>query len=295
MKISDFRIHDTEKLDRILVKLCEMIIDGKKKNPNYYGMVAACVLDPQDEEVSAVNYFNSETGNRVHAERAAIDKYKMQFGDVPTGSIIITTLSPCSEEMAEREGSSCTDLIESAGVHKVYCGYIDPTQDESEAYHDKTFHVKQTRNEKLIAMCKTFADTFLEDDSAESSAVFEALIKQVNEEEMIHKFTQWAAKVLKLKTIPEVELSMNTEEAQQGHHTGRHTQGENKVWVYAKNRNLVDILRTLFHELVHVRQGELNMIKPNSSYPGSPIERQADEMAGKFIKIFGADHPEIFQ
>ena len=112
---------------------------------------------------------------------------------------------------------------------------------------------------------------------------------------IVQEFIKWAANVLELDTIPEVEFSYDTDEAQEGHHTGRHTEGENSVWVYVANRNMVDIFRTVFHELVHVRQGELNMIKPGSSYPGSPIEAEADIMAGKYIKIFGKDHPEIFQ
>ena len=65
--------------------------------------------------------------------------------------------------------------------------------------------------------------------------------------------------------------------------------------MYCDKRNLVDILRTVFHELVHVRQGELGMIKPSDSYPGSPIEAEADMMAGKYMKVFGKAHPEIFQ
>ena len=97
MKISDFRIHDTEKLDRILVKLSQMIINGQKEDNKYYGMVAACVLDTNNEEVCAVNYYKA--GHRVHAERAAIEKYHKQYGDIPRGSIIITTCSPCSEMM----------------------------------------------------------------------------------------------------------------------------------------------------------------------------------------------------
>lgn len=116
-----------------------------------------------------------------------------------------------------------------------------------------------------------------------------------NEEEILDDFVSWAAGILKLETIPDIEYSKDTEEAQQGHHTGRHTTDDNKVWVYAKNRNLVDILRTVFHELVHVRQGELGQIQPGDSYPGSPIEQEADVLAGKFIKIYGEKHPEIFQ
>lgn len=114
-------------------------------------------------------------------------------------------------------------------------------------------------------------------------------------QEEVDKFADWASKKLHLKTKPVIELSMDTEEAQQGHHTGSHTEGDNKVWVYAKNRNLVDILRTVFHELVHVRQSELNMIQPGSSYPGSPIEAMADMLAGKYIKIYGEKNRHIFQ
>jgi len=111
----------------------------------------------------------------------------------------------------------------------------------------------------------------------------------------VDKFAQWTARRLHLKTIPKIELSYDTQEAQDGHHTGRHTEGTNEVWVYAKNRNLVDILRTVFHELVHCRQSELGMIKPGDSYPGSPIEVMADMLAGKYMKIYGEQHHHIFQ
>lgn len=114
-------------------------------------------------------------------------------------------------------------------------------------------------------------------------------------EKEIDQFVKWTAKKLNLKKIPKVILSHDTEEAQSGHHTGSHHMGSHTVWVYAKNRNLVDILRTLFHELVHVRQDELGMIKPGDSYPGSPIEAMADMLAGKYIKIYGAQHHNIFQ
>ena len=114
-------------------------------------------------------------------------------------------------------------------------------------------------------------------------------------EDEVNKFADWASGILKLEKRPKIELSMDTEEAQNQHHTGRHIHGENSVWIYAKNRNLVDILRTVVHELTHVRQGELGMIKPGSSYPGSPIEAQADMIAGKFIKIYGEKNHHIFQ
>ena len=111
----------------------------------------------------------------------------------------------------------------------------------------------------------------------------------------VEKFVNWTAEKLNLKKVPSIELSMDSEEAQTNHHTGGHVPGEDSVWVYAKNRNLVDILRTVFHELVHVRQHEIGMIKPGDSYPGSPIEAMADMLAGKYIKIYGEKNNHIFQ
>jgi hypothetical protein len=111
----------------------------------------------------------------------------------------------------------------------------------------------------------------------------------------VEKFVDWTAERLNLKKVPTVELSMDTEEAQTNHHTGGHVPGEDSIWVYANNRNLVDILRTVFHELVHVRQHEIGMIKPGDSYPGSPIEAMADMLAGKYIKIYGEKNNHIFQ
>lgn len=111
----------------------------------------------------------------------------------------------------------------------------------------------------------------------------------------VQKFAEWASKKLNLQNPVKIELSMDTEEAQTNHHTGGHAMGSDTVWVYANNRNLVDILRTVFHELVHVRQGELGMIKPGDSYPGSPIEAMADLLAGKYIKIYGEKNRHIFQ
>jgi hypothetical protein len=115
------------------------------------------------------------------------------------------------------------------------------------------------------------------------------------DEQQIKNFIQWALKTLNMQEPhPNLNFSRDTEEAQANHRTGVHTD-DGQITIYIENRNLVDIFRTIFHELVHHRQEQLNMIKPGDSYPGSPIEAMADMMAGKYIKIYGKQHPEIFQ
>jgi len=123
----------------------------------------------------------------------------------------------------------------------------------------------------------------------------ESIYEDLDVGDQVEKFKDWAVKILKIEKPIKIDLSDDTEEAQGNHHTGGHIIGDDTIWVYAKNRNLVDILRTVFHELVHVRQGELGMVDKDDSYPGSPIEAQADMLAGKFIKIYGKKHRNIFQ
>jgi hypothetical protein len=118
---------------------------------------------------------------------------------------------------------------------------------------------------------------------------------QLDIESEVVKFANWAGRKLNIKTLPKFDLSQDTQDAQDNHHTGGHQLGGDTIWVYVKNRNLVDILRTVFHELVHVRQEELGMIEPGDSYPGSPIEVMADMLAGKYIKIYGEANHHIFQ
>ena len=164
MKISDFEIRNHDKLDSILVGLCELVIRGQKINQDL-GMVAAAVLDPDNNCVAALNY-QTESGD-VHGERAAIDAYHERFGTIPKGSIILTTCSPCTEPMPDRLGSSCRDLISSTPVHKVYAGYSDPSQQTGPG--DKTYHLQITRNKKIQDLCKAFADTWLKDELNELS------------------------------------------------------------------------------------------------------------------------------
>ena len=160
MKISDFQIHNYNKLDNILVRLCELVIQGQQRDPAEYGMVAAAVLDPDNNCVAALNYRNGQ--GDVHGERAAIEAYHDRFGEIPAGSIILTTCSPCTEPMPDRVGSSCKALISRTPVHKVYAGYRDPSQQTFGG--DKTYHLEITRNKKIKELCQAFANTWLKDE-----------------------------------------------------------------------------------------------------------------------------------
>jgi hypothetical protein len=67
--------------------------------------------------------------------------------------------------------------------------------------------------------------------------------------------------------------------------------------VYAKNRAIIDVCRSIAHELVHHSQnleGRLiDAIKDGED--GSPIENEANAVAGVIIRKYGKLHPEIYE
>lgn len=158
----EYEIRNYKKLDNILERLCKLVIEGQRRDSNKFGMVAAGVLDTDNNLVVGLN-LPAGNNKRRHAERVAIDRYKEQYGDIPEGSIIITTCSPCSEHMDERYGESCTDLINQHGVKKVYAGYMDPTQEEEH----RDFNIIETEDSSIRETCKEFAATFLNENFAD--------------------------------------------------------------------------------------------------------------------------------
>lgn len=72
---------------------------------------------------------------------------------------------------------------------------------------------------------------------------------------------------------------------------------QNKVvCVYIKDRAIMDIMRSVAHELVHHHQNERGDLfgRPEEGADGSPIENEANAKAGEIIRIFGKQNPEIY-
>ena len=66
------------------------------------------------------------------------------------------------------------------------------------------------------------------------------------------------------------------------------------IKVHAGDRYLIDIMRSVAHELVHHQQNENGKLKGKISNVGGPIEDEANAVAGELLKKYGTQHPEIY-
>lgn len=111
--------------------------------------------------------------------------------------------------------------------------------------------------------------------------------------EILDKFVLFVKEQLELKTVPIIKI--------QNHRDGLKTTAnydytkENKIIkVCAKNRALVDVCRSVAHEMVHHKQYEQGRLKVQPPDIGGEIEDEANAKAGQYIKMYSKKDPNIY-
>lgn len=73
----------------------------------------------------------------------------------------------------------------------------------------------------------------------------------------------------------------------EGCSTGQYDPAEDKIYAVIVGRALVDILRTIAHEMVHMKQHGMGQIDPEKYTDiGGFAEGEANVKAGNFIKLY---------
>ena len=96
---------------------------------------------------------------------------------------------------------------------------------------------------------------------------------------------------VKLDHIPKIKLVTEIKSGNQPAF-GQFNIDTKTIDVVVHNRNPVDILRTLAHEIVHYAQGQRNELDADSGVTGSPIEDEANAEAGVIMRLFAKHHPK---
>ena len=111
--------------------------------------------------------------------------------------------------------------------------------------------------------------------------------------EILDKFVLFVKEQLELKSVPTIKI--------QNHRDGLKTTAnydytkENKIIkVCAKNRALVDVCRSVAHEMVHHKQYEQGRLKVQPPDIGGEIEDEANAKAGQYIKMYSKKDPNIY-
>jgi hypothetical protein len=120
------------------------------------------------------------------------------------------------------------------------------------------------------------------------------LIQCENPKDIIADFLNFSCKELGIQTLPRITFISKPISNSESNSFAAYSPNMKQVQLYIKNRHILDILRSLCHELVHYRQDLNDQLKPDSGKTGSEEENEANSVAGQVMRKYGKLHPELF-
>ena len=149
---------------------------------------------------------------------------------------------------------------------------------------------------------KTFQEFITEASGSERTSIEEF-------EKLVQKFLPYVFKELKIKTIPPIHFvngkdGLHVKDVpgitiiknsgfSQVKGTFGQTSQKNRIVVNVENRQPLDALRTLAHELCHYHQHLTGV--HGTGETGSPTENQANVKSGIIMRNFDFSHPNVFK
>jgi len=112
---------------------------------------------------------------------------------------------------------------------------------------------------------------------------------------ILHDFVRFAAEYLELETLPKFDFVFDAKQSVENKSFGGYRPGAEHITITVKNRHVMDVCRTLAHELVHFKQ-DLNdeLADDDAGSTGSPQENDANAQAAVIMRNWGKTHPDYF-
>jgi len=108
---------------------------------------------------------------------------------------------------------------------------------------------------------------------------------------LIKNFINFVCSNLKIKENCEVTL---TSDRSNGMTTAAYQPSTNKTYILVQGRHIVDICRSIAHELKHQEQRETGSLQPDSGEDGDKWENEANIFSGIMMRKFSRENPDIY-
>lgn len=215
-----------------------------------------------------------------------------------------------------KKETNMSELISAEEAEKIFQNFLDEyladnnvLDNEKEHYVPNTgmFNRKLSVQQKIDKLNparakqkskiwhKTFSYHDPESGETEKN-VNEITQSEDSKKKIIDGFIQYASDRLKLKDIPTIKLVTKNEMGEDTNSLGGYDPVSKEIRVQSENRLSADIIRTVAHEMVHRKQDELGLIKNpvKDGSTGSPIENQANSIAGILLRDYGRVNKKIY-
>ena len=114
-----------------------------------------------------------------------------------------------------------------------------------------------------------------------------------DKKDKLNRFVKFVKNQLELDTVPVISIQNHRENIKTTANYD-YTKDEKIIKVCSKGRALVDVMRSIAHEMVHHKQYEQGRLKVQPPDIGGEIEDEANAKAGQYIKMYSKKDPNIY-
>ena len=110
----------------------------------------------------------------------------------------------------------------------------------------------------------------------------------------LHNFVKFVKNELEIESMPKIQILNGRGELKTTANYD-YTKKDKVIKINGKNRALVDVMRSIAHEMTHHKQFEQKRLEVQPPDIGGEIEDEANAKAGQFIKMFAQKNPTIYE
>lgn len=114
-----------------------------------------------------------------------------------------------------------------------------------------------------------------------------------DKKDKLNRFVKFVKDQLELDTIPVISIQNHRKNLKTTANYD-YTKDEKIIKICSKGRALVDVMRSIAHEMVHHKQFEQGRLKVQPPDIGGEIEDEANAKAGQYIKMFAKEDSTIY-
>lgn len=114
-----------------------------------------------------------------------------------------------------------------------------------------------------------------------------------DKKDKLNRFVKFVKDQLELDTIPVISIQNHRKNLKTTANYD-YTKDVKIIKICSKGRALVDVMRSIAHEMVHHKQFEQGRLKVQPPDIGGEIEDEANAKAGQYIKMFAKEDSTIY-
>ena len=124
--------------------------------------------------------------------------------------------------------------------------------------------------------------------------MFTSETQQSDTKSIVKQFAKFCQHQLSMPRLPRIRMVKDADWSAKNGTFGHYDHDSKTLTISVAGRHIMDVLRTMAHELVHAHQDKVHGLPATAGKTGSPYENEANAVAGRIMRRWAQQHGDMF-